>query len=147
MEQLDERACRQLQKRLRALGTSFKAVPVVLSNNHDGFVISEVLRQLRVLAASRYHAHVLATCNSVPVVSVSMDERLDNLVAELGTPKDMLLHVDDSDLAEKLLLGLDFALANQAAIQPQLERARNAAVQTTTQMANWFRSYIKEFHA
>ena len=143
MEQLNRNACVLLQGKLALADRSLANTPLVLSNDHDGFVISEVLRSLSVLATSRYHAQVLATGASVPAVAVSMDERLDNLAQELNVPGELLLHVDEKDLVARLLLALDYAIENRAAILQRLDEARTAALETVKDMSDWFARFVK----
>lgn len=138
MEKLDEDACLQLASRLGG------DVPVVLSKDHDGFVMGEVLRSAEMLVTSRYHAQVLATDAHVPAVAVSMDERLDNLAAEFELPDELLLHVDDSDLAPRVLLALDFAYDNHDDISARLANGRVQMLATLSQMGEWFRQYLEE---
>ena len=131
MEQLDQEACLRLND---LMGGS---VPLVLSNEHNGYVIAAALRSLSLLATSRYHAQVLATRALVPAVAVSMDERLDNLSRELGTGRDQLLHVDDADLAPRLLLALDDTWADAARIKETLAQGLEAAEASLDAMDEW----------
>jgi polysaccharide pyruvyl transferase WcaK-like protein len=101
-----------------------------------------VLRSLRVLVTSRYHAQVLATDTLVPAVAVSMDERLDNLARELGTDSRQLLHVDDADLDARVLLALDFAWSETPAIRRKLSTARARALETLDDMGAWLADYL-----
>ena len=138
MEKLDARACEELGRRLGG------KVPLILSRDHDGYAISEILRSLSLLVTTRYHAQVLATDALVPTVAVSMDERLDNLSQELGTPSDLLLHVDDADLGPRILVALDYAQDNRARIQAQLATSREALQQKFDAMGAWLKSQIYE---
>ena len=140
MEKLDEDACEQLSDRLGRLG--HRNVPVIMSRDHNGYVIGEVLRSLSLLVTSRYHAQVLATGANVPAVAVSMDERLDNLAEELSTPLDLLLHVDDRDLAPRILLALDFAHAHRAAIADHLATRRANLARLLDDMSATFISHV-----
>lgn len=136
MEKLDEDACLQMVRRLGG------DVPIVLSKHNDGYVIGEILRSSSLLLTSRYHAQVLATGANVPAVAVSMDERLENLSAELGTPGELLLHVDQDDLAERVLLALDYAQDNRDAIAGQLADARTRLETVLADMAQKFAAYL-----
>lgn len=132
MEKLDEDACAQTAERLGG------GIPVVLSKHHDGYVMGEILRSSSLLLTSRYHAQVLATGANVPAVAVSMDERLDNLAAELGMPSELLLHVGQSDLAERILVALDYAQDNREAIEERLGDARRHLEAVLGSMAEEF---------
>ena len=136
MEKLDEDACLQASARLGG------DIPVVLAKNYDGYVMGEILRSSSLLLTSRYHAQVLATGASVPAVAVSMDERLDNLAAELGTPRDLLLHVGQEDLAERILIALDCAQDNRDAIEQCLDGAHARLEGVLSDIAGEFASYL-----
>ena len=114
---------------------------VVLSKDHDGYVMGEILRFSSLLLTSRYHAQVLATGTSVPAVAVSMDERLDNLAAELDVPRELLLHVDQKDLAERILMALDYAQDNRDAIEQRLDGAHARLEGVLDDMAGEFALY------
>lgn len=137
MEQLDREACELVAERMGG------NVPTILSNDTDGFVISETLRSLSLLLTSRYHAQVLATGGLVPAVAVSMDERLDNLAAELGVGEELLLHVDDEDLAPKALVALDRAWDGRAAVVDVLAEAKCRVQATLREMDEWFGGYVR----
>ncbi len=137
MEQLDTEACQLLCEHMGG------NVPIVTSRETDGFVISELLRSLSLLVTSRYHAQVLASSTFVPAVAVSMDERLDNLASELGVGSDLLLHVNDADLAPRLLLALDYAHENHDAISATLSSSVESSVTTLQDMGSWFVDYVR----
>ncbi|MBE6470149.1 MAG: hypothetical protein E7000_00355 [Coriobacteriaceae bacterium] len=139
MERLDAEACERLR------GLMGGAVPMVLSRDEDGFAIAEVLRMLRVLATSRYHAQVLASTALVPAVAVSMDERLDNLAEELGLDAGLLLHVDEADLAPRLLLALDWALDETPAIQGALRVGVDSCRRRLDGMGAWLAGEFTRF--
>lgn len=139
MEKLDKDACAKMSERLG------RKVPVVLSNELDGYVIGEVLRSLSLLVTSRYHAQVLATGANVPAVAVSMDERLDNLAEEFGLPGELLMHVDQPDLAERILIGLDCARDSKVELQRKLAAKRAELTALLNDMTGWFADYLAEF--
>ena len=102
-------------------------VPLVLSNEHDGYTIAEALRSLSLLVTSRYHAQVLVTGALVPAAAVSMDERLDNLAQELATNPGQLLHVDDAELGPRLLLAIGDTWADAVQVKETLAHGLEAA--------------------
>ena len=132
MEKLDAEACRLLGERLGG------AAPIFLSSEHDGFVMSKLLRSLTLLVTSRYHAQVLATAAYVPTVAVSMDERLDNLAGELRADPNLLLHVDDADLGPRVLVALDHACDNAASLREGLAEAYGEVCAKLDDMGDWF---------
>lgn len=114
MEKLDEEACFKLRDLLDG------SVPLVLSKHFDGFVITEVLRNLSLLITSRYHAQVLSMERAVPTVAVSMDERLTNLAQDMGFENDLLCFANAQTLIDDLPRALDYALENRECIQRRI---------------------------
>lgn len=141
MEQLDAQACQLLCERMGG------HVPIVTSREANGFVIAELLRSLSLLMTSRYHAQVLASAAFVPAIAVSMDERLDNLASELGLGGELLLHVDDPDLAPRLLLALDHAHDNRRSISAALSKTVASAASAQRDMGTWFANYLQNIAA
>ena len=61
-----------------------------------------ILRVCRLMVSSRYHGIVTSMPALVPSAGITMDERIRNLMNERGH-KDLLMNVDDPDLAERTL--------------------------------------------
>ncbi|ACV23388.1 polysaccharide pyruvyl transferase CsaB [Slackia heliotrinireducens] len=101
MEKLDLEACTRLGAMTERPHAS------ILSNNQDGYVISEVIGMLSRLATSRYHAAVLAIKQGICPIGVSMDERLQNLFEDAGISKTLLLSVNDPALETSMAKALD----------------------------------------
>ncbi len=114
MERLDQDACRKLKERLLAPVSTF------LSSDYDGYKMAAVLRQLSYLVTSRYHAEVLSMDAQVPCVAVSMDERLDNIMQEMGMSRDQLFHADDRELYSELSTALEYLKSHQKQIGDKL---------------------------
>ncbi len=138
MEQLDTDACHRLKAKLKVPASTF------LSADHNGYEMAAVLRQLTLLVTSRYHAEVLSMQAAVPSIAVSMDERLDNLMQEMGLDRDQLLAADDPDLKAKLSRALRGTWSRQAQIKeqlvPQLTRYQNTLDEMGDFLAKWLRS-------
>lgn len=117
MERLDERACRKLSGLIRAPHSIF------LAREHNAYRMTAVLRSLSLLITSRYHANVLSMPAGVPTVAVSMDERLQNTMDEVGLSEHLLLRTDDAQLVEHLLASIAYIDANEDAIQRRLMKA------------------------
>ena len=133
MEKLDEQACRKLE------GMLDQPSIVVLSNDHDGFTIGEVVGQLNAIVTSRYHAGLLAMARGIVPIGVSMDERLDNLLHHARLPEELLLHVDDPDLSRNLSRSLEWARAHAGAEVMALGeyvRAQRAACKSMAKLAH-----------
>lgn len=104
MEQLDGKACADLQSLIG--GDS----AIITSRETDVFHMTSVLHCLDALVTSRYHAAVLSMLRGgMPVVAVSMDNRLDGLFRELHFDSRYLHHVSDSDLAMRISRSLAMA--------------------------------------
>lgn len=115
MEMLDEDACYALKKCLKQEAVVFPA------RDYDGYELAQLLRSLSVLVTSRYHARVLSMENYVPTVAVSMDERLDNILGELGQSEKLLLKADETHLKEKLLVALEYIGAHRTELSRQIK--------------------------
>jgi polysaccharide pyruvyl transferase WcaK-like protein len=96
MERLDRRACHDLAARLTPQPAVF------VSDTYNMYDLVSVLRMGALLVSSRYHAIVTSMPAQVPSVGITMDERIRNLMHDRGHA-DLLLEVDDPDLAGKLL--------------------------------------------
>ncbi len=140
MEELDSDACKKLKERLNVPAMT------ILSANHNGYEMAAVLRQLSMLITSRYHAKVLSMEAGVPCVAVSMDERLDNLMQEMGMDHDQLLKADDSDLAAKLMAALTYVDTHQEEIRKRLGQQYAGYCKTFDEMGDfliwWLRSRL-----
>ncbi len=139
MEQLDADACDKMKSKLALPVSAF------LSSDHDGYEMAAVLRQLSLLVTSRYHAEVLSMDAEVPCVAVSMDERLDNIMQEMGMLQHQLLHADDPDLPSKLTGALEFARSHQAQIKDrvgrQLARYQSMLDEMGDFLVTWLRAW------
>jgi polysaccharide pyruvyl transferase WcaK-like protein len=95
MEQLDRRACEQLDAELGG------GYPIFVSDRHDMYTMISILRQSSMLVASRYHACVCSMAGGVVSGGVTMDERIANLMAERGQPY-LRLNTTDDHLDDRL---------------------------------------------
>lgn len=154
MEKLDAQACRNLRALLD------KPCASLTSLDHDVFAMTSVLHQLDALITSRYHAAVLSMLKAMPVVAVSMDNRLDGLFHDIGfsgpslrqaqdklSSKQVLLHhVDDEDLAKHIILSLEEADAKRndiiATIRQHAELSRATLKEMSEFLTHWIKSEI-----
>ncbi|MCD8341450.1 MAG: polysaccharide pyruvyl transferase family protein [Clostridiales bacterium] len=136
MERLDADACGKLNAKLT------KPAPVFLSSDHDGYEMAAVLRQLSILITSRYHAQVLSMDARVPSVAVSMDERLDNILQEMGLCQHQLLHADDTELASALQSALEYILSHQEQIKNKIGRQLVCYQNTLDEMGDFLISWL-----
>ena len=73
-----------------------------------------------------------------------MDERLDNLNRELSLPSELLLHVGQPDLAERILLALDYAQDSRDAISSHLAKERMRLEGNLQDMQRWFVDHLAD---
>ena len=135
MERLDEEACLRLQNMLHLPSALF------LSKERDAGTMTGILRELSCLLTSRYHALVLSMERSIPVVAVSMDERLDRILTDLSL-SDYLLHVSDENLQEALLSSLHKVQGQREEIQDIITKKRQLYKQELGEMGNFLLAYL-----
>ena len=107
MEELDRRACFDLQARLG------DTAPVFLSGDYSPQQVVSILRQAFVVVSSRYHGLVTSMPGGAPGIGVSMDERIQNLLVECGSPE-CVLSAADPDLADALSASLSCVARDHA---------------------------------
>jgi polysaccharide pyruvyl transferase WcaK-like protein len=98
-ERLDARPARKISERLGG-------VPVLSSDDYNMYELVSILRACHMMASSRYHGIVTSMPGLVPSAGITMDERIRNLMHERGH-LDLLMNVDDPDLADRLVAALD----------------------------------------
>jgi polysaccharide pyruvyl transferase WcaK-like protein len=99
MEMLDRDACERVAAKLGG-------APVFSSESYDMYQLVSILRASDRILSSRYHAIVTSMSAGVPSAGVTMDERIRNLMRERGH-EHLLMRVDESDLAEKIVRALE----------------------------------------
>lgn len=137
MERLDEAPCRELKERLNGTAAMF------LSGNITADVMSGILRRLDMLVTSRYHAAVLSMEGGCPIVAVSMDERLDGIMRELGLDKDFLLSSYERNLQNRLVVALQTAHAEKSAIHKKIQTALPEYHRKLDDMGYFLRQYMR----
>jgi polysaccharide pyruvyl transferase WcaK-like protein len=103
-ERLDARPAQRISEKLGG-------VPVLTSDQYNMYELVSILRCCHMMASSRYHGIVTSMPGLVPSAGITMDERIRNLMRERGH-QELLMNVDDPDLAQKLFLALE-TLATQ----------------------------------
>ena len=98
-ERLDARPCKRISEMLGG-------VPVLTSEDYTMYELVSILRACKLMVSSRYHGIVTSMPALVPSAGITMDERIRNLMNERGH-KELLMNVDDSDLAERTLAALE----------------------------------------
>ncbi len=138
MEALDRGPCEALAERLGG-------APVIVSDLHDHRTIVGVLRAAGMVVSSRYHACVTSMPGSVPSAGITMDERLRNLMADRGQPE-LVLEVDDPELAEHLYDVLCRMRDDRAAIVEGIERCVVANLERMGQMGQLLVEHVRARH-
>ena len=98
-ERLDARPARKIAEKLGG-------IPVLSSDDYNMYELVSILRACHMMASSRYHGIVTSMPGLVPSAGITMDERIRNLMNERGH-QELLMNVDDPDLAERLLAALN----------------------------------------
>ena len=136
MEALDQAACDCLSGKL--------SVPhgVFCSADHDAFEMAGILKCLSEIVTSRYHAAVLSMDRSIPIIGISMDERLTELLAEAGMGREFLLSTDNHHLQDDISRALKAAEKESAQIRQKLQdRVRNHK-EALNAMGAFLKSYL-----
>ncbi|MCC8046854.1 MAG: hypothetical protein LIP12_15460 [Clostridiales bacterium] len=141
MERLDADACNKLNARLT------KPASVFMSSEHDGYEMAAVLRQLSILITSRYHAQVLSMEAGVASVAISMDERLDNIMQEMGLSQYQLLHADDTELTSALQSALEYILSYQEQIKDKIGSQLVSYQKTLEEMGDFLTSSLLSYES
>lgn len=136
MERLDAKACRDLRDRLGMPGAVF------LAGERSADEMTGLLRTLDLLVTSRYHAAVLSMESRIPIVAVSMDERLDGIMEELEMDGRFLHHVTDEGLGEAVLASLEAAERERQDIEDRIGRQTETYMKTLEEMGSFLREYI-----
>lgn len=108
MEELDEGFCRRVVGEMRRSDRA----RVFSSREHDASRITWLLRSLRLLATSRYHAAILSLAAQVPQVAVGHDLRLSSLYDELGLRAEFFLRPTSTRVLRELEQRIDQLLAD-----------------------------------
>lgn len=96
MERLDRRHCVDLNARLRS------PVPAFISGDFGMNAVCAILRAASLVVSSRFHATVLSLAGNVPVIGVTMDNRIRELFSEHAL-NEMVMDCDDPELGWRLL--------------------------------------------
>ena len=136
MERLDAVACREI-------AAEIPGTPVFTSDDYDMFQLVSILRACTYMVSSRYHG--IVTCMPAGVVSagVTMDERIRNLMRERGHQQ-LLLTVDDPDLAPKLTEVMERLVVEADAIRESLGRTVVNNLRTMARMAIFLEEEVRK---
>lgn len=138
MEQLDADVCRRLQAKLE------RPCAMLLSAEENVDLMTGVLRQMDVLVTSRYHAAVLSMDHGIPIVAVSMDERLDSLMTECGFADRYLFHTTDADSGDRLCEAVRDAKVYREEIAETIHRQTDRYKKQLDEMGFFLKDYLQE---
>ena len=98
-ERLDARPCKRIAEKLGG-------APILTSEDYNMYQLVSILRACHLMVSSRYHGIVTSMPALVPSAGITMDERIRNLMNERWH-RELLMNVDDPDLAERTLAALE----------------------------------------
>lgn len=135
MEKLDADAVTQMQGMLGMDAPAFRA------GEKTAFEMAAALRMMDGLVTSRYHAAVLSMESRIPLVAVSMDERLDGLLEETGISR---YRIGVSELRSnglyKKMINWD---AETEEIQQLLKEETETGKQTLVEMSRFLKMWLE----
>jgi len=108
MDQMDEDMAYKVLGRTRHPGM----VRVFSSRDYNASEMTAMLRNLKVLVTSRYHAAVLAMEAGIPTVAVGHDARLRELFNDMDLREELFLDYDREDLFKVLDTKIDQLLSS-----------------------------------
>ena len=138
MEQLDGRAC-------EALAAQLKQPPIFASDRYNMYELVSVLRACDWMVSSRYHGIVTSMPALVPSAGVTMDERIANLLQERGH-EDLLMTVDDPDLADKLIVAMEKLRSEEGAIRDAIGRTVVRNLERMARMGVFLERHVQKIY-
>jgi polysaccharide pyruvyl transferase WcaK-like protein len=134
-ERLDARPAKRIAEDLGG-------VPVLTSDQYNMYELVSILRTCHLMASSRYHGIVTSMPALVPSAGITMDERIRNLMCERGH-QDLLMNVDDPDLAEKLLAALETLATEGERIADGIARTVVKNLKVMARMGVYFEEEVR----
>ncbi|HET9671629.1 MAG TPA: polysaccharide pyruvyl transferase family protein [Actinomycetota bacterium] len=139
MEELDERLCRTIAGAMR----HGDRARVFSSREYDASQIAVLLRGLRLLVTSRYHAAILSLAGRVPQIAVGHDLRLSSLYDELGL-QDSFLRPRSPAVFARLDERIDELLTAPAGQAVELERGYREHVERARGNRDLLRAFLAD---
>ena len=140
MEELDEDLCRTVLGEMRRSDRA----RVFSSREYDASRITWLLRSLRLLVTSRYHAAILSLAARVPQIAVGHDLRLSSLYEELGLRDDFFLRPTSSDVFEELDRRIDHLIAAPECQAAALASGHREHLERAERNRALLRSFLEE---
>ncbi len=117
MERLDINPC------LDVIGKMVTPTALFDSNNFNAAEMTGLLRRLNWLVTCRYHALVLSMGGGIPVIGLAHDERIKNIMQELGLKQDYFIDYQEENILEKLRIKTESLVANKDQISAKIKSA------------------------
>ena len=140
MEELDEGFCRRILGEMRRSDRA----RVFSSREHDASKMAWLLRGLRLLTTSRYHAAILSLAARVPQIAVGHDLRLSSLYEELGLQQEFFLRPSSSGVFRDLEQRIDFLLADPTYEEAALSNGYREHLDRAERNRTLLRSFLAE---
>lgn len=138
MEKMDIDACEKLAQKLNV------SAAVFASGEHTADFMTGILLNLSALITSRYHAAVLSMRQGCSIAAVSMDERLDSLMKEIGLEETYLFHVWDENLGTELMEAVTRGCSRKREIQEKLALKVQEYKEEQIEMGVFLKRYIMD---
>ena len=116
MESLDE----VLLKKVHSYMAHPERARIFCSREYNASQMASILRGLKLLMTSRYHACVLSLAAKIPQIAVGHDLRLKTIYKDLGLFEDLFVEPDVPDLFESLQSRVDRLLADPNCVHETL---------------------------
>lgn len=135
-EMLDVKSCAKMNEKLKV------KAPILSSADYNMYEFVSILTACHLMVSSRFHG--IVTCMSAGVASagVTMDERIRNLMHDRGHA-DLLLTVEDADLAEKLYVILGKLLQDSEAIRHGIYKTVAKNLKMMAKMGVYFEEHVQ----
>jgi polysaccharide pyruvyl transferase WcaK-like protein len=140
MEELDEAFCRRILGEMRRSDRA----RVFSSREHDASRMAWLLRSLRLLTTSRYHAAILSLAAQVPQIAVGHDLRLSSLYDELGVRQEFFLRPTSSGVFRELEQRNDQLMADPSYETAALSKGYREHLDRATRNRTLLRSFLAE---
>src|SRR5690606_34885660 len=104
-----------------------------------------IMRNATYMVSSRYHAIVTTMAGGVVSAGITMDERIENLMKDRGTPE-LSLVVDDPDLEAKTLTTLRRLVSDERAIRDGIDDCVTTNLERMGRMGMELVEHIRAHH-
>jgi len=96
MERVNIEPCRDVMHMMTHPAALFDA------DTFEGHQMTALLRRLKFLVTSEYHALLLSMGAGIPAIGLGHDARIRSAMAEIGTRDEFYIHSDEPDIGKKL---------------------------------------------